>query len=100
MLVLFIAFLLAGVAALAYWGLRQGQIVEEGRHFWTLVLYGTAGSAIALLAYLIVKLGFARGTVGDNRFGPDPLAPDPNSSFDQSSFSSNWKNRERDEPGR
>ena len=83
-LVLFTAFFLAALAALAYLGLRQGQIMQEWQSFWTLVLYVTAGSATALLAYLLVKLGFARGTVGDNRFGPDPLAPDQNSPCHQS----------------
>lgn len=27
--------------------------------------------------YLFVVIGFLRGTVGDNRFGPDPLGNDP-----------------------
>jgi uncharacterized membrane protein YhaH (DUF805 family) len=74
-LVLLAAFVLGAVAALAYWGLRQGDILPEARSFWTGVLYVTTGLAIAMLASLILKLGFARGSVGDNRFGPDPLAP-------------------------
>jgi uncharacterized membrane protein YhaH (DUF805 family) len=75
-LVLFVAFMLAGLAALAHQGLRQNQItVAEWRDFWTTVFWVSAGLAVALLAYLIVKLGFIRGTLGSNRFGPDPAAP-------------------------
>ena len=74
-LVLIIAFFLAGLAALAHEGLRQGQItVAEWRDFWSTVFYVTAGLAVALLADLIVGLGFTRGTLGANRFGPDPAA--------------------------
>jgi len=74
-LVLIIAFFLAGLAALAHEDLRQSQItVAEWRDFWTTVFYVTAGLAVALLAYMIVKLGFTRGTLGANRFGPDPAA--------------------------
>jgi uncharacterized membrane protein YhaH (DUF805 family) len=76
-LVLLAALVLGTVAALAYWGLRQGDIIPEARSIWTGVFYATAGLATAVLAYLILKLGFARGTVGDNRFGPDPLAQAP-----------------------
>ncbi|HVV94573.1 MAG TPA: DUF805 domain-containing protein [Hyphomicrobiales bacterium] len=32
-------------------------------------------AAAALAIWAIVELGFLRGTVGANRFGPDPLAP-------------------------
>jgi uncharacterized membrane protein YhaH (DUF805 family) len=66
--------LLAALAAMAYWGLQEGSIVEEWQRFWTLTFYVSAGLAAALLAYLIVKLGFTRGTPGPNQFGPDPLA--------------------------
>ena len=66
--------LLAALAAMAYWGLQGGSIVEEWQQFWTLTLYVTAGLAAALLGYLTVKLGFTRGTPGPNQFGPDPLA--------------------------
>jgi uncharacterized membrane protein YhaH (DUF805 family) len=76
-LVLLAAFILGAFAALAYWGLRQGDIIPEARSFWTGALYVAAGLATVLLAYLLLKLGFARGTLGGNRFGPDPLAPDP-----------------------
>jgi uncharacterized membrane protein YhaH (DUF805 family) len=73
--VLVVAFFLAGLAALAYEGLRQDQItLEEWRNFWNTVFYVTAALAVALLAYLLVKLGFTRGTLGANRFGPDPAA--------------------------
>jgi uncharacterized membrane protein YhaH (DUF805 family) len=51
------------------------------------MLLSLAGTAISIWA--IIELGFLRGTVGDNRFGPDPLdgpyaagpayAPPPNS---------------------
>ena len=75
-LVLLASFALGAVAALAYSGLCQGHIIPDARSFWTGVLYVTAGLATAMLAYLILKLGFNRGTVGDNRFGPDPLALD------------------------
>jgi uncharacterized membrane protein YhaH (DUF805 family) len=72
-LVLVVAFFLAGLAALADEGLRQDRItVAEWRDFWTTVFYVTAGVAVTLLAYLIVRLGFTRGTLGANRFGPDP----------------------------
>jgi uncharacterized membrane protein YhaH (DUF805 family) len=75
-LVLIIAFLLAGLAAMADEGLRQSQItVAEWREFWTRVFYVSAGLAVALVAYLIAKLGFTRGTLGCNRFGSDPAAP-------------------------
>src|SRR5215510_5433157 len=74
-LVLIVAFLLAGLAALADEGLQQNQItLAEWREFWTTVFYVTAGVAVALLAYLLVKLGFTRGTLGANRFWPDPAA--------------------------
>ena len=75
-LVLIIAFICAGLAALAHEGLRQSQItVAEWRDFWTAAFYVSAGLAVAMLAYLIVRLGFTRGTLGSNRFGPDPAAP-------------------------
>jgi uncharacterized membrane protein YhaH (DUF805 family) len=75
-LVLFFAFICAGLAALAHEGLRPSQIISaESRDFWTAVFYLAAGLAVALLAYLIVRLGFTRGTLGSNRFGPDPAAP-------------------------
>jgi uncharacterized membrane protein YhaH (DUF805 family) len=32
-------------------------------------------AGIALVIWAIVELGFLRGTVGMNRYGPDPLAP-------------------------
>ncbi len=31
-------------------------------------------AGLALSLWALVELGFLRGTVGDNRFGPDPLA--------------------------
>jgi uncharacterized membrane protein YhaH (DUF805 family) len=37
------------------------------------VVFSLAGVAIAIWG--LVELGFLRGTVGPNRFGPDPLAP-------------------------
>ena len=76
-LVLFVVqFFFAGLAAMAYGGLQQSEIVvAEWREFWTTVFYVTTGLAGALLAYLLVKLGFTRGTLGPNRFGPDPGAP-------------------------
>jgi uncharacterized membrane protein YhaH (DUF805 family) len=75
-LVLFVAFFAAGLAAMAHEGLQQSQItLAEWRDFWTTVSYVSAGLALALLAYLLVKLGFTRGTLGSNRFGPDPAAP-------------------------
>ena len=75
-LVLFVAFFLAGLAAMAHEGLQQSQIiVAEWRDFWTTVLYVSAGLAVALLAYFIAKLGLTRGTLGSNRFGPDPAGP-------------------------
>ena len=77
-LVLLSAWVLGSLAALSYAGLREGRIIPEARQFWTLVLYVSAGSALALSAYVLLKLGFTRGTAGDNRFGPNPLAPDPN----------------------
>ena len=72
--VLSAVLLLAAVAAMAYWGLQEGSIVEEWQYFWKLTFYVTAGLAAAWLGYLIVKLGFTRGTPGPNQFGPDPLA--------------------------
>ena len=66
--------LLAALAAMAYWGLQEGSILQEWQRFWTLTFYETAGLAAALLGYLIVKLGFTRGTPGPNQFGPDPSA--------------------------
>jgi uncharacterized membrane protein YhaH (DUF805 family) len=75
-LVLFVAFLLSGLAAMAHEGLQQNRItVAEWRDFWSTAFYVSAGLAFALLAYLIVRLGFAQGTLGSNRFGPDPAAP-------------------------
>jgi uncharacterized membrane protein YhaH (DUF805 family) len=75
-LVLFVAYFLAGLAAMAHESLRESQItVAEWRVFWTTVFYVSAGLAVALLAYLIAKLGFRRGALGSNRFGPDPAAP-------------------------
>jgi len=73
-LTLFIAFLLAGLAAMAHSGLRDGQILDEYRQFWTMVSYLSAGLAAALLVSLIAILGFTRGTLGHNRFGPDAAA--------------------------
>src|SRR5262249_49698740 len=83
-LVLFAALVLAALAATAYWGLRWGQMLEEWQRICTVVLYVTVGTATPLLAYFIAKLGFTRGTVGDNQFGPDPVAPDPGPRFDHS----------------
>ena len=37
------------------------------------IIFGLGGLAISIWA--LVELGFLRGTVGANRFGPDPLAP-------------------------
>jgi uncharacterized membrane protein YhaH (DUF805 family) len=34
-------------------------------------------ATVALALWAFVELGFVRGTVGDNRFGPDPLAGRP-----------------------
>jgi uncharacterized membrane protein YhaH (DUF805 family) len=75
-IVLFVALFLAGLAAMAYGGLQQSEMmVAEWRRFWTNVFYVTAGLAVALFTYVIVKLGFTRGIIGPNRFGPDPAAP-------------------------
>jgi uncharacterized membrane protein YhaH (DUF805 family) len=75
-LVLFVALFLAGLAAMAYGGLQQNEVVDaEWRWFWTNVFYVAAGLAVVLIACLIVKLGFAGGTLGPNRFGPDPAGP-------------------------
>lgn len=37
------------------------------------IIFGLASLGISIWA--LVELGFLRGTVGANRFGPDPLAP-------------------------
>jgi uncharacterized membrane protein YhaH (DUF805 family) len=42
-LMLLAAFVLGVVAALAYGGLRQGDIIPDARSFWTAVLYVTTG---------------------------------------------------------
>ena len=34
-------------------------------------------SAISIFVWMIVELGFLRGTVGPNDYGPDPLEPPP-----------------------
>ena len=31
--------------------------------------------SFAITVWAIVELGFLRGTLGPNRYGPDPLAP-------------------------
>jgi hypothetical protein len=64
--------LIAVLAATAYRALQQGLVDEEWQAFWTGFCIA-AGPVIVLLAYLFGKLGFARGTAGANRFGPDPL---------------------------
>jgi uncharacterized membrane protein YhaH (DUF805 family) len=75
-LVLFAALFFAGLAVMTYGGLQQSNItVPEWREFWTTAFYVFTVLSAALLAYLIVKLGFRRGTLGPNRFGPDPAAP-------------------------
>jgi len=47
--------------------------MQEWQPFWTMVFYTSAALAAALLACLILRLGFSRGMPGANRFGPDPL---------------------------
>jgi uncharacterized membrane protein YhaH (DUF805 family) len=37
----------------------------------------TAIAALAIALWFIIALGTLRGTVGDNRYGPDPLPPPP-----------------------
>jgi uncharacterized membrane protein YhaH (DUF805 family) len=32
---------------------------------------------LAILLWSLVELGFIRGTIGSNRYGPDPVAPKP-----------------------
>ena len=63
-LVLFLAIVLAVVAVL---------MPEEQRTTW-FVLAGLVGMvAVGLGIWLLVEMGFLRGTQGPNRFGPDPL---------------------------
>jgi hypothetical protein len=60
---------------MAHLGLRGGRVIEEWQGFWTMTFYMAAGLATVFLAYFALKLGFTRGTLGSNRFGPDPLTP-------------------------
>jgi uncharacterized membrane protein YhaH (DUF805 family) len=70
-----VPLLLAALAVMAHLGLREGRVIEEWQGFWTMTFYIAAGLATVLLAYFALKLGLTRGTLGPNRFGPDPLAP-------------------------
>jgi hypothetical protein len=74
-LAFFVPLLLAVLAAMAHLGLRGGRVIEEWQGFWTMTFYMAAGLATVFLAYFALKLGFTRGTLGSNRFGPDPLTP-------------------------
>jgi uncharacterized membrane protein YhaH (DUF805 family) len=67
--------LCAAVAAITASGLKEGRIMEEWVRFWTIVSYASAALAGVPIAYVIIRLGFTRGTPGANRFGPDPLQP-------------------------
>jgi uncharacterized membrane protein YhaH (DUF805 family) len=95
--VLVVAFFFAGLAALAYEGRRQHQItLEEWRNFWTTVFYVTAALAVALFAYLLVKLGFTRGTLVPTGLGPTRLqqwsSRQPKGPYDLSfRSSSDWR---------
>jgi uncharacterized membrane protein YhaH (DUF805 family) len=77
-LTLCLPLLLGAVTLIAFVGLQEeGRIVEEWKAFWTDALYVTASLAITSLGYVIIKLGFTRGTAGPNRFGSDPLSMAP-----------------------
>jgi uncharacterized membrane protein YhaH (DUF805 family) len=73
MLTLLARVLLAVLAATAYRGLQQGLIDEEWQVAWRGFCIAS-GPVIVSLACLFGRRGFARGTVGANRFGHDPLA--------------------------
>jgi uncharacterized membrane protein YhaH (DUF805 family) len=71
---LVLPLLFAMLAVMAASGLNEGRVMEEWQRCWTMVFYTSAALAAALFTYLIVRLGFSRGTPGANQFGPDPLA--------------------------
>jgi uncharacterized membrane protein YhaH (DUF805 family) len=48
-------------------------LADDQNPVFNLIVYGWAIFAVVL----IVELALRRGTVGDNRFGPDPLAAKP-----------------------
>jgi uncharacterized membrane protein YhaH (DUF805 family) len=71
-LILFVPLLLAAVALIVYGGLQDGRIIVEAQRYFTGVFYLTSGGALALLMYVVAKLGLTRGKPGPNRFGPEP----------------------------
>jgi uncharacterized membrane protein YhaH (DUF805 family) len=64
-----------GVAVVINFFMLMGWAGQAGDQnpVFVVVMYAWAVFALAL----IVELGFRRGTVGPNRFGPDPLAAKP-----------------------
>ena len=80
----------SGIWAVAYWVLAILPWMTIGVFMAAVGMHGTKGGsgiglgmvAFAMLAlfvvggiWMLVELGFLRGTVGPNRFGPDPLNP-------------------------
>ena len=47
-----------------------------GRETWNALDYLLNGLVLVVTLWVIVELGFMRGTPGPNRYGPDPLAGD------------------------
>lgn len=56
--------------------LTLAQVLDETQEANASVLFIVQFAAVALVVWGLIELGFLRGSVGANRYGPDPLTPE------------------------